>query len=102
MAGRKRVTKATKTVGKKVGAAAKKAAGAITVTPRGGGTRAIKKAVGAVKSDLAKGRQRRYGTLWETGVRADVSAISAQRKKQKATRSRIAARKRKQSGAGGG
>ena len=99
---RRKATSSVRKVGRKVGGAAKRAAGAITVTPKGGGRRAVKKAVGAVKSDLAKGRQRRAGKLWATGVKADVLAKRNQRKTQKATRSRVAARKRKQSGAGGG
>ena len=61
-----------------------------------------KRAVDTVKGDLASGRGRRDAKMRATGTKADASAELAQRKKQKATRGRIAARRRKQSGAGGG
>ena len=61
-----------------------------------------KRAVGTVKGDLASGRDRRDAKLKATKAKASASAKSAQTKKQAATRSRIAARRRKQSGAGGG
>ena len=93
-------------VGKKVRAAARKAVGALksdlktTFTPRKGSL--AKKVAGAVKSDLASGRQRRATKMAATRTKADASAKLAQRKKQKATRSRIAARKRTGRGTGGG
>ena len=62
----------------------------------------VRKAVGALKSDLASGRQRRATKMAATRTKADASAKLAQRKKQKATRSRIAARKRTGRGTGGG
>ena len=61
-----------------------------------------KKLASAVTSDLASGRKRRDAKMKATGSRADASAKLAERKKQKATRGRIAARKRTGRGSGGG
>ena len=52
-------------------------------------------------TDLASGRKRRDAKLRATGTKADASAKLAERKKQKATRGRVAAGKRKRSGAWG-
>jgi len=92
-------------VGKKVGSPARKAArGAIKGISAYGRLegKVIRGAIGAVKSDLASGRQRRATKMAATRTKADASAKLAQRKKQKATRSRIAARKRTGRGTGGG
>jgi len=61
-----------------------------------------KKVVSAVKSDLASGKSRRDAKMRATGTKADASAKVAERKKQKATRGRIAAQKRTGRGSGGG
>ena len=60
-----------------------------------------KKVASAVTSDLASGRKRRDARMRATGTKADASAKLAERKKQKATRGRVAAGKRKRSGAWG-
>mgnify|MGYP003150502385 CR=1 FL=1 len=62
----------------------------------------VRKAAGAVTSDVARGKERRATKMAATRTKADASAKLAQRKKQKATRSRIAARKRTGRGTGGG
>ena len=61
-----------------------------------------KKVATAVKSDLASGRGRRDAKLKATKKRSSLKAAASKSKEQKATRGRIAARRRKQSGAGGG
>ena len=60
-----------------------------------------RKVASAVASDLASGRKRRDARMRATGTKADASAKLAERKKQKATRGRVAAGKRKRSGAWG-
>jgi len=66
------------------------------------GARGGKAAAKEVGSDVARGKARRDAKMRATGSRADASAKLAERKKQKATRGRIAAQKRTGRGSGGG